>query len=106
METLRTASCRKFSCAPEEFERRALAASLYPHAKIFDFLCRGRGGHFDIDRSMVNYCGSLRTLGEIEAELKEYARLRENGRFARRTLRVRISGRRLWVLAQQCFASS
>ena len=35
METLKDAFCRKFSCAPEEFERRALIVALYPHARIF-----------------------------------------------------------------------
>lgn len=102
LETLKECYCRRFSCSPDEFESRALAASLYPHARVIASFSFGVSDAFMIDRSLVNYCGRLTTLREIDAELREYAGLPENRQFRRRTLRFRLSGRRLRRLAQEC----
>jgi hypothetical protein len=104
METLKDAFCRKFSCAPEEFERRALMVALYPHARIFTSFGGHRGERFAVDRAVVNYCGLLRSRVDINRELGEFAQLPENRKFSRRFLRIRVSGRRLQRLASLCWA--
>jgi hypothetical protein len=105
METLKEAFCRKFSCPPEEFERRALLAALYPHARIFTFLGSHHGDRFILDRAVINYCGSLRSRSDVSRELGEYAQLPENRQFSGRFLRIRVSGRRLQRLAAFCWSN-
>ena len=103
MQTLKEAFCLKFSCPPEEFERKVFRAVIYPHAWPLTLFNGHRAQRFAIDRAIINYCGSLRSPKEIDAEVREYAQLGENRRFARRRLRIRISGRRLKRLASACF---
>ena len=80
-------------------------AVIYPHAWPLAVLGGYRADRFVPDRALVNYCGGLRTRADVESELREFARLPENARFARRLLRVRISGRRLRRLASICWAT-
>lgn len=102
METLKEAFCRRFSCPPDDFVRRALIASLYPQARLLTLFHGDRSERFGLDRSVVAYCGRLRAVGDVEQEVQEYANMPENRRFGRRVLRLRLSGRRLRQLAQTC----
>ena len=61
METLKDAFCRKFSCAPEEFERRALIVALYPHARIFSSFGGHRDDRFVVDRAVVDFRSNRRS---------------------------------------------
>lgn len=103
MPTFKEAYCEKFSCRPEDFGRRAFMKTLYPQALPLALLGGYRSSRFARDRVLIDYCGSLRSFKEVEAEIKEYTQLGENRRFLRRTLRLRVSGRRLARLAAECF---
>jgi len=102
-ETLKEAFCRRFGCATEDFNREIFMRTVYPVARWWARCGGYRSDRFVLDRALVAYCGTLKSLKEIDGELKEYASYRENGKFLRRTFRVRLSGRRLRRLAAECF---
>ena len=104
IESLKDAFLRKFSCPPDHFERRLLRATLYPHARWLALFGGYRTECFTVDRALLNYCSRLCSLKEIDVELREYAGMRENRRFSRRALCLRVSGRRLRRVAAICFA--
>ena len=104
IESLKDAFLRKFSCPPDHFERRLLRATLYPHARWLTLFGGYRSERFTVDRALLNYCGRLCSLKEIDGELREYAGMRENRQFSRRALCLRVSGRRLRRVAALCFA--
>ncbi len=106
MESLQKAFCRKFSCPPEEFERKAFAAVVYPHVRIFLLLGGYRSDYFGPDRAVVSYCGRLCSRVELDRELGEFAQMPENRKFLRSVLRLRVSGRRIKRLAARCWASN
>ena len=103
MPTFKEVYCENYSCPPEHFGRQVFMKTLYPQARPLALFGGYRSARFARDRVLVDYCGTLRSFKEVEAEIKEYTQLGENRRFLRRTLRLRVSGRRLARLAAECF---
>ena len=88
INTLKQAFCRTFSFPPEEFERRALLASFYPHARCLTFFGGNKADRFLLDRALVSYCGRLHSTSEVEGELREFATHEVNRQFQRRVLKL------------------
>lgn len=99
--TFREAYCRKHGCEPGDFLYRALWTTIYPQAQFVALFLGPRAECFTADRALIEYCGGLHSLEQIDAELAEFSSLRKRG-FARRFLRIRVSGRRLKKLAARC----
>ncbi len=105
-ETVQEAFCRTFSWPADDFSRLCLRATLYPHARLLVLF----GGHktdwLSPDRSLVDYCGALRSSRAVDLELRDFARLPENRHFARRVLYLHVSGRRLRALVARCLGEA
>ena len=92
------AFCRNHDCRDEDFLRRVFWQTIYPHARVVVLLRGFRAECFAVDRALLDYCGRLTSLRQIDAELAEFSNFGNRG-FARRVCRLRVSGRRLKKLA-------
>ena len=105
---LRSIFCERFGCAPAEYEQRALRKCLYLHARLAAPLLRWLNpGRFKRDLLFIHYLGNATNLEEAAAEVFDLRY--EEGlqpRFARKTLRLRVSGRKASKLALLLFRSS
>jgi hypothetical protein len=95
------AFCEKFQCSVEDFDKQVFWKSLYRHALPFAaFLCWANREFFQPDLDLIRSLASTTTLSEVKAEasfIRHDQRMQDG--FLRRTLRIRISGRRLMNLA-------
>ncbi len=99
MESFRDAYCRKHRCAGDDFLRHVFWRALYPQAWPVCLVAGFRADCFAADRSLIDYCGRLTSLRQIDVELVEFAVFRNHG-LVRRHGRIRVSGRRLRNLAE------
>jgi hypothetical protein len=95
-KTFRESFCERFSCPPENFEKRVFWRCLYrrslPLAWLASLLHRH---HFDLDMQTIRQLGVCRSPQEFRAELESFRyEYRTRGGLLRR-LRVRVSGKRL-----------
>jgi hypothetical protein len=97
--------CERFKCKPADFERRALRKCLYFHAMMFAPLVRWLNpACFERDLVFIDYFGKAKNGPEVTAEVTALHYLdRTEPRFARNTLRLRISGRKAAKLAAKLF---
>ncbi len=98
--------CRRFGCPPSEYEQRAFRECLYVHAKVLAPLLRKMNAElFKPDLSFLHYLGEATDLREVRADMADFqdANSRRGG-FWRRSLRIRVSGRKAGRLARELFA--
>jgi len=104
---LRSLFCERFRCPPSKYEKRALRKCLYLHARIIAPLLRWLNpGCFERDLVFIDYFGKAKNWQEVRAEVAalHYQDLTKP-RFARNTLRLRLSGRKANKLAAKLLPS-
>jgi hypothetical protein len=98
---LKALFCEHFNCPPSKYEKRALRKCLYLHARIIAPLLRWFSpGCFERDLVLIDYFGKAKNWQEVTDKVAalRYQDLTKP-RFARNTLRIRISGRKANKLA-------
>ena len=104
---LKSLFCERFLCPPSEYEKRALRKCLYLHAKIIAPLLQLiNPGCFERDLVFIDCIGRAKNRREVANQV-EAARYQDTTkpRFARKTLRFRISGRKANRLAAKLFGT-
>ncbi len=104
MKTLADAYAEQHGCAIEDFRWAAFWAALHRHAfLVVPFLCWT--DFFDVDLELVSTCGRARSMREVQEALVDYSHHPRNSSWFRRVLRMRVSSRRMKVLARKYMAS-
>lgn len=99
--------CRRFHCAADEFEDRAFRKCLYWHARLLAPLLQRLQPHFfDKDLQFIRYLGATTDWEEACIDINNFY-LVNVGKpsFARRDLRLRVSGQKASRLARELFPS-
>jgi hypothetical protein len=102
---LRSVFCERFNCPPSEFEKRAFRKCLYFPAKLTAPLLRWFDpGWFERDLLFIRDLGNAKNWQQVTAELDAF-HYREHlqPRYARVTLRLRVSARKANKLAFELF---
>jgi hypothetical protein len=102
---LRSLFCERFNCPASEFQKRALRECLYLHARIIAPLLRWLNrGSFERDLVFIQYFGDAKDWHGVTDEVVVlHYQDSVKPRFARNTLRLRISGRKASQLAAKLF---
>jgi hypothetical protein len=102
---LKSLFCERYHCSPSEYEKRALRKCLYLHARILAPLLRLLNpGCFERDLVFIEYFGRAKNWEEVTTEIAAlHDQDRFKPRFARSTLRFRVSGRKASKLAAKLF---
>lgn len=102
MTSLKSAYCQKYDCSPDQFEEKVFRKCLYPQARLVaSFIRLFSHRFFFYDFELLNSVGEASTLSEIVADIGAFrCNPRWQGGVLRRTLRIRISGKRLIALAK------
>lgn len=100
---LKSLFCERFKCPPSEYEKRALWKCLYLHARIISPLLRLLNpGGFERDRLFIDDFGKAENW---QAAMEEITALHHLDAFKpqlmRKTLRLRVSGRKAGKLADK-----
>lgn len=104
MKTLADAYAEQHGCAAADFRWTAFWATLHRHAfLVVPFLCWT--DFFDVDLELVSTCGRARNMREVQEALVDYSHHPRNSSWFRRALRMRVSSRRMKLLARQYMAS-
>jgi hypothetical protein len=84
--------CKRYSCRPEDFERRFFFQCLHLTAWPFYLFVGGRqGAYFDCDRRLITRLAHAISLAQVRDELGDFFAEPENRRWLRKVLRVRLS---------------
>ena len=102
-KTFQEAFCELHQCPPAEFTGRVFWLCLYPQARPFAWLLRILiPGLFREDFTMLRQVALDTDLDQVEASLKDFQYVNSGTRsFFRTRLRIRVSSRRLYTLAQK-----
>ena len=96
--------CAHFKYAPSDFDRAVFAMLFYPVwvplARLLLFLYPSM---FKVDFEIIHHVGSARSMKELLIEAENLVRWYQSALF-RRTIRFRISGRRVISVGQLLFA--
>ena len=85
-----------YRCAPEQFEERMFARTLFRHAIPFSWLIRDRRSFFREDLEMLRDIASARSTPEVICELNRfYGRNHRDKNFVRTNFFIRVSGKRV-----------
>jgi hypothetical protein len=88
--------CRQHRLPPQRFNQAMLRCCLYPRARFIQpLLAIIWPGHFKADYELISRVGRLTELGALDHEIGEFHDHPANRGFLRRTLRLRISTKRL-----------
>ncbi len=102
--SLKSSFCERFGCPQSEYEERAFKKCLYPHARCLAPVLRLlRPNFFATDFSFIGYLGATTGLRDANSEVLSFNDLNRKGGFFRKTLRIRVSGRKASVLAARLF---
>jgi hypothetical protein len=96
--------CRLRNVQPAEFEKIVLRLSLTPAARFLRPLLSLNRNYFASDRELVRDVGRIKRIEDFAAEAADFSYKPYNRGFLHRTLRLRISRRRLRDLVRQTFA--
>jgi hypothetical protein len=99
----KTLFCDRFDCAPDRFAETVFRRCLYRHAvPLALFMGRLQAALFAEDRRAIEQFGIATELNQVRAIIKDLAYVnRLNRHWLRTGLSVRLSGRRLYALAEQ-----
>ncbi len=101
-ETFQEAWQRVYPQAAVSFEDDVFWRSLYPHARIFARIVRFiRFGYFQRDMELIRRLGALNSVNEVRFEIDNYRYQHPEFGLFRRSLRLRVSGKRLIQLARR-----
>ena len=101
--SFREAFCQRFACPAEEFEKRVLWRGLYRRSLPLSALVYSwNPRYFDLDVRTIRQLGLTRSSEEFRAEIDSFRfESRMQRGFLKRTLRLRISGKRLMQLLDE-----
>ena len=108
MQKFQALFCERYNCAPSQYERRALKALLYPHARlVVPLLCRLTRKFSHEDLKFIHHLGEAEDYQEAEATVSEFrgANVWSRG-FWRHHCRLRVSGRKAGRLVKRLFSGS
>jgi len=99
----KAAFCEQLECAPEEFPDKVFRRCLYPHALPLALLMGQLSARlFDEDRKAIDQFGLSSSFGEVCAVIEDLRYVNHtNKSWLRTTLKIRVSGRRLHMLAEK-----
>ena len=107
-KTFKELFCETFQCPPEKYEARALRRLLHDHAKFLLLLPRRTSSSvFRDDFKLLRDLGEAVDFREVAAMMDEFRLstvLHRN--LLRRTLKIRLSGRKIIRLAGEFFGAS
>jgi hypothetical protein len=94
--------CARYAMEPAAFERSVLRRVLYPHARLLAPLCRFfNPDFFAADLDFIHAVSGVCQGHHFSVDAMDFSDHPANQGFWRRTLRVRVSVRRLFILIQQ-----
>jgi hypothetical protein len=104
--SFKTAFCERFSCSSEEFSDAVFRKCLYRHAApLVTALGQSHSQLFEEDRRAIEQFGMSTTLDEVRDVLEDFQYVNlTNKHWLRTGLNLRVSGRRLYTLAQRLAA--
>ena len=84
-----------------------LRRALYPHARVLLGLMSAstRRHYFEIDLEFIRAIGQLRSRRDFRNECSEFMRDPSNRKFARKALRLRVSGHRTRQMVDDLFGA-
>ncbi len=98
----REAFCRRFAIAPERYEIEMLRRCLSRRARLVAALLSGFSRPmFAVDRLFIESIGRVRNDDELRSELRAFREHSSNRRWPRRCLKLRLSVRRVWDVADE-----
>lgn len=104
METFRDKFCRHFDVPLERYGETVLDLTLYPHAR---WLPPGSSHRlFAADRDFIDAVGRLTRWQGFPGEAREFQHDPRNRSFRRRSLRLRVSVRRMRSLFSEVWGTS
>lgn len=108
LKTLRELYLEHWRIPPDQFEQDLLLRVLYPHARWLWHLMPAapRRFYFDLDLVFVRSIGQLRSRRDFRNECSEFMRGPSNRKFARKALRLRVSGHRTRQIVDDLFGAS
>jgi hypothetical protein len=100
--------CEFFQCPPADYEEQVFRKCLYFHARLAAPLIRTLSpAFFEEDFKLIQYLSAATNWRELNAEMVSFQdKNRYEGKFLRKTLKIRVSGRKAAALAQRLFAVS
>lgn len=88
--------CERRGVPPERFVASVMSEVLFPHARLLVPLLRFASvKYFQIDQELIRGAGRLRRFRDFAQEAEAFAHHPESAAFCRKTLRLRVSTRRL-----------
>jgi len=99
-QPLKAVFCGRFDCSPEHFEQLAFRHCLPGHARILaPLVLRFAPRFFQADLQLIRDLGNVSDWRSARAEILIFQEDAANATFLRRTLRIRVSGRKAARLA-------
>ena len=100
-----TLFCERFGCPAEDFERRAFAHCLYPHARLLaPFIRVIRPRFFADDLAFIRYLGTTTQLSEVVEAASDFHDKGDYEKgFCFSVLKIRVSGSKTIKLARALF---
>lgn len=101
MATFLDSYCAHTHCPATDFSRKVFWQTLPPHAVVVAFLLGGfRARRFALDRDFIAAAGNVRSIDQLREEIRDYFLDGGNRGWLRQYAKVRISARRLKLLAR------
>ena len=99
----KAAFCEQSGCPPDRFPDEVFRRCLYPHAvPLACLMGRLSARLFDEDRKAIEQFGLSSSFGEVRAVVEDLRYVNHtNKSWLRTTLKIRLSGRRLVMLAER-----
>src|SRR4029079_12814438 len=103
--TFKTLFCKRFQCSDPEFERQLFARCLHWHARLLSpIIARLSSRFFQEDLGFSGDLSTAASHGEVITELNRfYGRNVRDRNWFRKSLSLRISGKRVLRLSRQLF---
>ncbi len=97
--------CERFHCADSDYEERAFTECLYLHAELVSHVVRKlRPDFFAPDFKFIRHLGMATGTEEAASDALDFQDANKGKRsFLRTGLRIRVSGRKGFALAQRLF---
>jgi len=96
--------CAKRKVHPQDFEATVLRLTLRPAARVLRPLLNLNPDYFAADREFIRGVGRISRLQDFNSEEQDYTHNPHNRDFLHRTLRLRVSRRRLRNLVRDTLA--
>ena len=104
-DSVRSLFCERFRCSETDYEERAFAEGLYAHAKLVSPMLRKlRPDFFAQDFKFIRHLGMATGTEEVASNALDFQDANKGKRsFLRTGLRIRVSSRKAFTLAQSLF---